>query len=708
MMRTRCLLGPFWFVALVYATTYPIDYSNVITTDSPTISSETIATETCDCDLVEGKCDYNCCCDTDCTATDKVRLFSCCCEPTCYGGQIASKPYKIDVHKCCCAYGETESDYYGSYTADQLYQRHLLDPSTIYVRPAKCAVAWTEEAAKLKLENMCDIQPPEPDPAWPISCDNAYRDMGSIARDFLCVYKSNAGDYANTDEVVYFPTVPTTTISSDGQKAEAGFGGQLPNIETAAQFPQYASVTTYAQGDPVSAAYITTSVAVESTPATAYLGMFLPGAGFSKLCDSRLPVRFGKDEDSSCLLEIADLSSYCAAGSTAATANAFSSIDALVMSTMIRVASSPGSQPGSSTGWVTGYLRAVSGITEWTQYASDDTDSVYPSVVQPRWDSNSSVCMNTLRNLTYHITYNASIAEIMSVNVSAEIGNISASSIGDAVVKQTFGVRWYSAEDSNISTYRPRSGSPGYIPGEPLLAGYPETSSIDNVTYSVFTQMAGGARIPTSGPGGACSVYSQTPILYDTPIVTQCTVAFASEAELQAYCESVTAGSLPSFLSYNFSAIGVMGNSNPIYTNNWTTVIQGSSLPTTSWLSSISQCASLVVGVEVDVVIGDLGETVAPQGAVFAAEVNYITDSFTFNPLDVVDGYQKFTHTYAVRFHKYSDGIEHRMPSITPVDVTVADDVMYPFYPFSNHALRSDPAILLSFITLALLFCRNE
>jgi len=240
------------------------------------------------------------------------------------------------------------------------------------------------------------------------------------------------------------------------------------------------------------------------------------------------------------------------------------------------------------------------------------------------------------------------------------------------------------------------------------LAGYPETSSIDNVTYSVFTQMAGGARIPTSGPGGACSVYSQTPILYDTPIVTQCTVAFASEAELQAYCESVTAGSLPSFLSYNFSAIGVMGNSNPIYTNNWTTVIQGSSLPTTSWLSSISQCASLVVGVEVDVVIGDLGETVAPQGAVFAAEVNYITDSFTFNPLDVVDGYQKFTHTYAVRFHKYSDGIEHRMPSITPVDVTVADDVMYPFYPFSNHALRSDPAILLSFITLALLFCRNE
>lgn len=156
-----------------------------------------------------------------------------------------------------------------------------------------------------------------------------------------------------------------------------------------------------------------------------------------------------------------------------------------------------------------------------------------------------------------------------------------------------------------------------------------------------------------------------------------------------------------------------------------TTVIQGSSLPTTSWLSSISQCASLVVGVEVDVVIGDLGETVAPQGAVFAAEVwpikdalaaesvrlvcwqvNYITDSFTFNPLKVVDGYQKFTHTYAVRFHKYSDGIEHRMPSITPVDVTVADDVMYPFYPFNNHASRSDPAILLSFITLALLFCQ--
>ena len=191
--------------------------------------------------------------------------------------------------------------------------------------------------------------------------------------------------------------------------------------------------------------------------------------------------------------------------------------------------------------------------------------------------------MNTLRNLTYHITYNASIAEIVSVNVSAEVGNISASrysccwlsgaqcsawcSIGDAVVKQTFGVRWYSAEDSNISTYRPRSGSPGYIPGmcrtvigvqcgshtrdectagEPLLAGYPESSSIDNVTYSVFTQMAGGARIPTSGPGGnhllrlscgqsglcsvgACSVYSQTTILYDTPIVTQCTVALASE-----------------------------------------------------------------------------------------------------------------------------------------------------------------------------------
>eukprot|EP00656_Telonema_subtile_P036319 TRINITY_DN402_c0_g1_i1.p1 TRINITY_DN402_c0_g1~~TRINITY_DN402_c0_g1_i1.p1 ORF type:complete len:700 (-),score=208.41 TRINITY_DN402_c0_g1_i1:138-2237(-) len=665
------------------ASTYGVDFTLVDTSTSPTASSQQAAATTCDCDLTQGKCDLNCCCDAECSATEKASLFDCCCEATCFENTesgptylIASEPYNLAVWRCCCQVGSATA------------------LASTVVRPVECVNAWAKEDAVQGLSTVCrssaELKGYTSDPAWPLDCSNEYRTQNWYLRGLLCVEHSNAGaEYENTDAVVYYEDQSTATVVDGTVPGKAGFGGAAQSIETVPNYPQAGTSAVYAIGEPVNAAYVLDSAAVTGTAATGYMHMFLPSAGFDGTCDTQRPVLFGKDADSSCLHEVVTLSTECTAATAALSPTAFNSIDALAYGAYLHVAAAPSTTLGSSSGWIQAYLRAASGITSWTQYSQADTSSLFPALVQPTYTTGTLTCANVLRNLTYHITYGAATGVITSVNTSVELQSITALPNGDAVVPQQFSVRWYQDAGSPAAA-RVRSGSPGYIPGQPLMAGFSTTDG----TASAYAQMVKGAMVPQAGESGVCSIYEQRPILYGVDMKTQCTVAVASAAELETYCNSVAASSLPTFLSYNFSAIAILGVSEPRYTANWTAVSEGSSLPTASYLSSVTTCSSLVTGITFDVVIADLGEQVSPQAAVLSVQVNYEVGSFVYNALQVQAGAQKFTHSVAVRFHKFDNGLYERMPSFTPVVTTVPNDIMHPFYPFGAAARTQHNAAL--------------
>ena len=62
--------------------------------------------------------------------------------------------------------------------------------------------------------------------------------------------------------------------------------------------------------------------------------------------------------------------------------------------------------------------------------------------------------------------------------------------------------------------------------------------------------------------------------------------------------------------------------------------------------------------------------------------MGYVVDSWVFKNIEKVGNQQTFTHSVAVRWHEYHSSIYERMPSFTPTETTMPDDVMHPFYPF--------------------------
>eukprot|EP00658_Telonema_sp_P-2_P047289 TRINITY_DN3596_c0_g1_i3.p1 TRINITY_DN3596_c0_g1~~TRINITY_DN3596_c0_g1_i3.p1 ORF type:complete len:714 (+),score=163.82 TRINITY_DN3596_c0_g1_i3:188-2329(+) len=666
-------MGCVWLAVLVMAmlqppaagtTTYPLDFTLVdTTTTSPASSSKQAGATLCSCDLSDGKCDVDCCCDTDCSTEEKSNLFSCCCDATCDsyqdgpGGYVESKPAHLWVYRCCCAVGRAG-------------------------RPSNCATSWYRDNAVQALGSaMCPSSTTyngyTNTPGYDQSCDNVARNSDPFLRDVVCVEEAHTSYHE--DSLVYYDTVETGTIYDGTVPTDAGFGGISQLIQTPPQFPQYTLTTTYKVGDPILAAYVTTSTAVASASNVNFMNLFVPAGGMGGDCDNRRTVQFGVDVDESCLLEVTPLSTVCTAATSSLTTSSFTSLDAFSYGAMLHVADSPDTVPGSSTGWVQSYLRAASGITSYTYYASASTSSVSTDILQPSYTSGTKTCKNVLRNLTYHITYGSASGVITDVRASVEVISMVEGTDQELVIPQRFSVRWYKSGGTPAQA-RELPGSPGYIPGNQIVVGYQTTSS----SLTANAQFVRGAEIPAAGASGACSIYHKTPILYDTPVKTQCTITVANAAALQTYCESIAAGSLPAFLAYNFTHIGLMGVAEPRYTNNWTALTAASSLPTAAWLSSVSTCSSLVTGVEFDFVIADLGEQVSPQGAVLAAQVSYVTGSWTYSSLEALNGEQTFTHSVAVRYHKYNNGIYDRVGKLRPAKTTFPDDIMHPFYPFSG------------------------
>lgn len=501
----------------------------------------------------------------------------------------------------------------------------------------------------------------------------------------LCVTESNAGDdYSNTDQVLYFDSTPTSTVSSNGLLASAGFGGIAQDVVTHPQYPEYSTTSAYSLGDTILGAYVTSSTAVESTASTGFMNWFIPSRGMSANCESQRPIQFGVDLDDWCVVEVEALSTSCTAASTALLPSAFTSLDSLSYGSMLHVASSPTTVPGSSTGWIRSYVRAAAGVTEHEQLESAADAGIYDSLIQPKWDSTLTTCMNTMHNLTYHVTYSASSGAITMVNVSVAVGNTTMKTDGDASITQGFSVRWY-ADGGTPEYARDRSGSPGYIEGLPVLGAASSTSG----TKTAYLQSTDGARVLGAGPGGVCSNQTHNPILFNTAMKTECSISFASATELETYCgrslTSAVGANLPWPLGgpLTWSFVGMLGNAEPRYTGNWTTVVESGTAPTASWLSSVSTCSSIVSGIEIDFVVANTGERVSPQAAIIGAQVSYVSESWAFKNIATVDGAQTFTHSVTVRWHEYDNNIYERMPGFTPTETTMPDDVLHPFYPFN-------------------------
>ena len=478
-------------------------------------------------------------------------------------------------------------------------------------------------------------------------------------------------------------------------------------------------------------------------------GVFtLPGKTFSGVCGYTNVVGFGlnlpsaiDEQYSECDVNLANLATACV-GSTLNSDNLINSLT---------LASTKGSAPASITPTVSSMkYRSRLGGAEQTLTAVDGTLS--PAATYTDDDQNISIsgrCEFAVAEAHFQITHDGA-GTITAVAVDLVYADaILVDGVGayrtNAVTgtepfvdpnsfRQKFSVKFLKTGETPI----PKSGSPGYVVGAPLLAGYVTPDPSGTSTKKAVSRLEDGLPIPGAGLDGHCGANYNSPVRFGISQSSSCAVPMTL-AGLQAFCEGnvnvaddgtidtymaalattdavaptrvvpstgATTPPLPAQLTDSLyysiaNTVVVAGWGDASYTNlaDWQACSSTNSAdcattitaleaeappPAMSWDADTLTCSNVVVGINLDVLTAKVGTMDNPQSRVSRVESEWEYASWTY-----VDAYaaaavpatrQDFMLTSTVHFIEMDQAsAEGVTPATPPIFPSLPADVFYPF-----------------------------
>ena len=229
------------------------------------------------------------------------------------------------------------------------------------------------------------------------------------------------------------------TSLSEAEDRLSEFGSTASSLEAIPSFEPYES-NYYRSGDPIEVLY--------GTEASGYLP--LPSSLNGEYCHDGNPVTYLTDQSTSCNRYLSPDGAECSASS---------SLNAALFHINFTVLAFPLSDQNEIVVLVPVELRSVTCHDLIGQTVSCD------SIAPPVFDSTSLTCSNTLLSLSYTIVHNATQG-ITSVTADITVGTVS---IG--VISQSFAIQFVYSDTNITEATLVRPGNPGYIQGQPVLAG---------------------------------------------------------------------------------------------------------------------------------------------------------------------------------------------------------------------------------------------
>ncbi|XP_078667584.1 tectonic-1-like [Branchiostoma floridae x Branchiostoma belcheri] len=515
----------------------------------------------CTCDLTRSACDVNCCCDPDCTSQD-TQSFSQCLE----------NRYKPDDRLCV--------------------QDHII------------VFENTQFVSNLESNNL------------------------------FCIYTDNypARNYYTGADVV---------------DTEQAFQNLLQTYETTS-YSQVDSTATvyedfYKSGDPV--------YTVNESGAQGTLG--LPKADITSNCLDSSVAGFLLDETTSCTREWDSLADQCET-SPSLNANIYyhglkvartpalfqstlppttttgtvtvTAVTMAVMTTANVTVPVSTSQPGNTTADNSTNLFDNPDLVNFTLAnitCQDRQGHIVScgftggSVPGPVYNSTSGFCDNMVLSVAYTVTHNGSQG-ISAVEVSFTLGTLHSTQTS---VQQTFAIT-FNKQDS-VAGFR-RSGNPGYVVGEPLLAGTlvetTSTTSGEQVrSIEVSSNRNSWLTMLSSTADGSClSSGDRTPVVFGEDMRSGClvTVYFNNITSVCTLLQNTITDALQG--TNPPTHVAVYGNSQLDAVGDWVEIL-GDNEPlvqTTGFRTTT--CRNVVLGMHTEVLYSNIGALSNPQPKILA------------------------------------------------------------------------------------------
>ena len=674
----------------------PSTYSGDITWDDvaaePTKTVVKVTAENCLCDLTEGTCDANCCCDTDCDSNEKAQFSEC--ASCVYDGTNAAMDGKV-----CLPEGRSPPSLEYCLPSSTVSRVNLLSSSSLgSVEIQKADQSFLSQQLCIKDDNSASL-------------GKYFLDPGFATEDTL---KS------------------AVTLKSEK------FWNPVPAAASETQ-------SKYRHND-------TVGVVVSSGGSEALLPgnkFVLPGATFSGVCgwtnvigyNMPLPASSAA-EDSTCLVPIDSISTMCT-----------TILNAKYLVNNVRLAKTPGSSATATAAPTISsmkYRSRIDGVLTDTTGGTDATEATWNAV------GSSNTCKFAVVEAHYVVTHDGSgtiesfAVDLVFADVLTSTGwdaIYTSNSLADTGTPSSVRVKHTVTWKLSAETVVPRSGAPGYVVGAPLLAGYKETNS----GKDAVARLKEGLAIPGAGPDGRCSVNSKSTVRFGMSQSSSCAIPL-SQNNLAAFCQGTGDKAVKDFLYQLISVNGVLGESatpananapassvplpaqlmdgllygstdanydlsgktvmvaawaNANFENiaDWTscdtsdTTDCATELTTTeqlsapsgdlvmSWDDTTKTCKNVAVGVHIDVLTAKVGHLDHAQSKVQRVQVgwNYADWTYTDFPWDDAgDGVdtdrQNFMMKSTVHFVEMAqDAPEGVKPASPPVLPSLPADVFYPF-----------------------------
>lgn len=453
----------------------------------------------------------------------------------------------------------------------------------------------------------------------------------------------------------------------------------------------------------------------------------LPGKTLSGVCGWTNVVGFGLDlpsglesQSSECHVDLVNIDSTAC---TSGTLNSDNLVDNL------RLAATKGSSPT----YITPTVGTVKYRSRVGAYEQDVTAAGGVSHKDASWDAVNDVCNFAVAEAHWTITHDGagsiSAAAVDLVYVDAvKVASVSPSVDPNSLL-QKFSVKFVKTGETAV----PKSGSPGYAVGAPLLAGYAVDDPAATSEKEAVSRLKDGLPIPAAGPDGRCGSNFNSPVRFGMSQSSSCAVPLTVSG-LEAFCDGTgssgtidaymnviattaaangvapTAGApLPAQLmdgllfatatnglSLSAKTALVAGWADASYVNiaDWrscsatdetdcATEVTGLTAPTDgmTWDDDTKTCSNVPVGINIDVLTAKVGTMDNPQSRVSRVELSWVYGDWKYSDaFAAADVRQDFMLKSTVRFVEMDQAsAEGVTPATPPIFPSLPADVFYPF-----------------------------
>ncbi|XP_013398178.1 tectonic-1 [Lingula anatina] len=421
-------------------------------------------------------------------------------------------------------------------------------------------------------------------------------------------------------------------------------------------------------------------------PSNAIGNLGLPTPLITKQCDDSNPAAYLEDQTSECIREVADLAVECTASTPTALAlkaGTYSDGFKIVASLGVLNDTLYSTDPQAPALYNSTDLIRLSRLqcldsagveTTCTQLA----ETVEP--LQPTYDA-GGICNNVVTHVEYTITHNSTY--IVSASVKLTLKEVSTK---DFPMIQKFSISFSKIGESN--TFK-RSGNPGYVVGQPVMAGKQKPIS-NGFSIALPTDRNSYLTLVTSTATGDCEMDSskRVPVNFGENMRTGCLIR-ATLTNVSSQCSVIQELAKIALLGNlnSSSYVATFGNSQPEYTGDWIPILGLDNIQSAASGGGDGICNDIRLGMHLEIVYINVGALANPQPKIIGVNckfddpqrIQYRCIGPYCQP-ELQDLTQPFEVTSSVVFIDASQPAVTEVAAPPTVSAKLPADFWYPFY----------------------------